>query len=321
MAILTIGFNPAIDRVLECSDFHIGGHQQAQQIAHLAAGKAANVNRALAQLGTDSIATGFIGSDELEFFHDQLMSAGPGRILCRFVEVGGKTRENITILDPKRRLETHLRDKGFSVSPEETQLLEQKVIHELKPADVAVFAGSLCAGLDAEFFGRLLDKCVEAGARVVVDSSGDPLQAAGKHKAWLLKPNLEEFRQLVGVEVPNAAAALRDAAVPLLKNIQNILITRGPMGAVLLTANGAYSARLTTKDIPRRTVGCGDHLLAGFVSEMTAGRDVEAALTTAVACATGTRHVRKARRTRHGHHAGGDGVRGNRKNLISVAPF
>ncbi len=33
-------------------------------------------------------------------------------------------------------------------------------------------------------------------------------------------------------------------------------------------------------------MGCGDHLLAGFVSEMTAGRDVEAALATAVACAT-----------------------------------
>ncbi len=243
MAILTIGFNPAIDRVLECSDFHLGGHQQAQQIARLAAGKAANVNRALAQLGTDSIATGFIGSDELEFFHDQLMSAGPGRILCRFVEVGGKTRENITILDPKRRLETHLRDKGFSVTPEEAGLLEQKVTHELKPSDVAVFAGSLCAGLDAEFFGRLLDKCVATGARVVVDSSGDPLRAAGEHKVWLLKPNLEEFRQLVGVEVPNAAAALRDAAMPLLKNIQNILVTRGPMGAVLLTAQGAYSAQ------------------------------------------------------------------------------
>jgi 1-phosphofructokinase family hexose kinase len=286
MAILTIGFNPAIDRVLECPDFHIGGHQQALQVARLAAGKAANVNRALAQLGTDSIATGFVGTDELEFFHEQLLSAGPGRILCRFVEVGGKTRENITILDPKRRLETHLRDKGFSVTAEEAGFLQQKMAHELKPGDVAVFAGSLCAGLDAEFFGKLLDQAGAMGAKVVVDSSGEPLRAAGTHKIWLLKPNLEEFRQLVGVEVPNAAAALRDAATPLLKNIQNILVTRGPMGAVLLTENGTYSARMTTKDMARRTVGCGDHLLAGFVSEMTAGRDVEAALATAVACAT-----------------------------------
>src|ERR1700744_6258365 len=176
MAIVAIGFNPAVDRILECPDFHIGGHQQATQIARLAAGKAANVNRALAQMGTDSIATGFIGTNELEFFHEQLMSTGPGRVLCRFVEVSGKTRENITILDPKRRLETHLRDKGFSATHEEALLLEQKIMHEMKPGDVAIFSGSLCAGIDASFFGALLDKCSSAGARVVVDSSGDPLR-------------------------------------------------------------------------------------------------------------------------------------------------
>jgi tagatose 6-phosphate kinase len=291
MAIITIGFNPAIDRILECPDFHIGGHQQARQIARLAAGKAANVNRALALLGTDSIATGFVGADEIEFFHEQLMSTGPGRVLCRFVEVGSRTRENISILDPARRLETHLRDRGLSVTGEEATLLEQKIIHELTVgggggSDVAIFAGSLCEGLDAEYFAGLLDKCAAHGAKVVVDSSGDCLRAAGSHKVWLLKPNLEELRQLVGVEVPNAASAVRAAAMPLLKNIQNILVTRGPMGAVLLTAAGAWSGRIMTKDTPVRTVGCGDHLLAAFVAEISAGRDSEHALATALAVAT-----------------------------------
>ncbi len=288
MAIVAIGFNPAVDRILECPDFHIGGHQQATQIARLAAGKAANVNRALAQLGTDSIATGFIGTGELEFFHEQLMSTGPGRVLCRYVEVSGKTRENITILDPKRRLETHLRDKGFSATHEEALILEQKIMHEMKPGDMAIFSGSLCAGLDAAYFGALLDKCTAAGARVVVDSSGEPLRTASEHRVWLLKPNLEELRQLVGVEVPNAAAAVREAAMPLLKNSQNVLVTRGPMGAVLLTNEGIFSGRAGLKDAGtlRRTVGCGDHLLAGFVSEMTAGREPKQALATALALAT-----------------------------------
>ncbi|MGN6370201.1 MAG: 1-phosphofructokinase family hexose kinase [Phycisphaerae bacterium] len=288
MAIVAIGFNPAVDRILECPDFHIGGHQQAVQVARLAAGKAANVNRALAQLGTDSIATGFLGSGELELFHEQLMSTGPGRVLCRYVEVAGKTRENITILDPKRRLETHLRDKGFSVTHEEAVLLEQKIMHEMKPGDVAIFSGSLCSGVDTGYFGALLDRCGAAGARVVVDSSGDPLRAAAGHRVWMLKPNLEELRQLVGVEVPNAAAAVRDAAGPLLHNAENILVTRGPMGAVLLTPNGVYSGRVATKEMGtlRRTVGCGDHLLAGFVAETSAGRDAKQALGTALALAT-----------------------------------
>ena len=293
MAIMTIGFNPAIDRILECPDFHIGGHQQARQVARLAAGKAANVNRALAQLGCDSLATGFVGATDVEFFHEQLMACGPGRVLCRFVEAAGKTRENISILDPKRRVETHLRDKGFTVTPEEAGFLQQRILHELKPGDFAIFSGSVDVGLEAGYFGALLDKCTAAGARVIVDSSGPPLRIAAERELWLIKPNLEELRSLLGVEVPNAAAAIRDVAAPLLKTTRNVLITRGPLGAVLLTQSGAYSARLTTKDMPVRTVGCGDHLLAGFISEMTGTQGettseehVEKALATALAVAT-----------------------------------
>ena len=286
MAILTIGFNPAVDRVLECPEFHIGGHQKATQIARLAAGKAANVSRALAQLGADSIATGFVGGDELEFFHEQLMLSGPGRILCRFARVNGPTRENISILDPKRQVETHIRDRGFSVSVEEASLLAAKIEHELKPGDAAVFSGSLCGGLSDVFFGELLERCIGLQARVVVDSSGSPLKVAAGKKIWLLKPNLEELRQLMGTEVPNAASAVRDAAMGLLENVEQVLVTRGPLGAVLLTRAGCFAARYVGKEPPVRTVGCGDHLLAGYVSEVMAGRDAERALAVAVGVAT-----------------------------------
>jgi 1-phosphofructokinase len=286
MAILTIGFNPAIDRILECPDFHIGGHQQARQIARLAAGKAANVSRALAQLSTDSIATGFVGADELEFFHEQLMSAGPGRILCRFVEVIGKTRENISVLDPKRRLETHLRDRGFTVTSQETTLLERKILHELKPGDIAIFAGSLCSGVSAQFFGNLIDLCNQQQAKVVVDSAGEPLHTASQRNVWLLKPNLDELRQLLNTEVADTPEAIRIATTPILKTAEHVLVSRGPKGAILLTRHAAYDAHSTRKSDPVRTVGCGDHLLAGFVSELAAGRDVERALAIAMAVAT-----------------------------------
>jgi 1-phosphofructokinase family hexose kinase len=286
MAIITIGFNPAIDRILECPGFHIGGHQQARQITRLASGKSANVSRALAQLGSDSIATGFVGTEEIEFFHEQLLSAGPGRILCRFVEVGGETRENITILDPDRHVETHIRDRGFTVTPQEIELLEKKIAHDLKPGDIAAFSGSLCQGLPSDYFATIIERCSALNAKVVIDSNGEPLKIAARKKLWVLKPNLEEIRQLLGVEVPNAAAALRDAAMPLLANIEHLLISRGPQGAVLLTPRGCYNARNTSRSVPVRTVGCGDHLLAGFISELAAGRDVERALLMAMAVAS-----------------------------------
>jgi 1-phosphofructokinase len=286
MAIFTVGFNPAIDRILECPDFHVGGHQMARQVALLAAGKAANVSRALALLNTDSIATGFVGTDELELFHNQLMAVGPGRVLCRFIEVTGATRENITILDPKRKLETHIRDRGFSVSPGEAKLLEEKLKHEVRSGDVVAFSGSLCGGISTDLFAALLDQCAATGAKLAVDTSGEALKAVAHKRLWLLKPNLEELGMIVGAEVPNAASAVRDATRPLTKNIQHLLVSRGAAGAVLVTASGAWSARVLNKEAAVRTVGCGDHLVAAFISELTAGRDVVQAFRMAMAVAT-----------------------------------
>lgn len=289
MAILTIGLNPAIDRILECPDFHVGGHQQARQIARLASGKAANVSRALAHLGADSIATGFVGAGELPFFHEQLLaSVGPGRILCHFVEVSGTTRENITILDPKRRggVETHIRDRGFTVNAAEIALLEKRIRQDLKPGDLAIFSGSLCLGLPELYFSWIIDLCTSLQARVVIDTNGEPLKEAATKKIWMLKPNLEELRQLLGVEVPNAASAIRDAASQLLACAEHILISRGRNGAVLLTKEAAYSARSLANRDAVRTVSCGDHLLAGFVAERAAGRDLERSLIAAMALAT-----------------------------------
>lgn len=286
MAILTIGFNPAIDRILQCADFHLGGHQMAVPIARLASGKAANVNRALAQLSTDSIATGFVGQDDVEFFHEQLISVGPGRILCRFVEVLGETRENITILDPKRRQETHIREPGFAVSAEEAALLERKIAHELKAGDIAVFSGSLCQGITAKYLTDLIDRCENQQAKVAIDTSGDPLRAATSKKLWLLKPNLEELGQLTGTKIPPDPAAVRDAALPLSVTIEHLLVTLGPAGAVLITAQGSFFAQMNFAGQAVRTVGCGDHLLAGYLAEITAGRDPDRALHVAVAVAT-----------------------------------
>jgi len=288
MAILTVGFNPAIDRILECPGFHVGGHQQARQIARLASGKAANVSRALAHLGTDSIATGFIGALELPFFHDQLMAtASKGKILCHFIAVAGSTRENVSILDPQRRGgETHIRDRGFTVQPAEMQLLEDRIRQDLKAGDYAVFSGSLCQGLPDRYFSKIMDLCATLGARVVVDTNGDPLKEAVARKIWMLKPNLEELGQVLGRDIPNAASAIRDAASQLLASAEHILVSRGRNGAVLLTREGAMSARSLANREAIRTVTCGDHLLAGFVADRAAGNDVEHSLRTATALAT-----------------------------------
>jgi 1-phosphofructokinase family hexose kinase len=289
MAIVTVGFNPAIDRILECPGFHVGGHQKARQLARLASGKAANVSRALAQVSVDSIATGFVGTGELPFYHQQLLAAaGTGRILCHFVEVSGKTRENISILDPNNHsgVETHIRDVGFTVTPQEISLLEQRLTHDLKPGDIAIFSGSLCQGLPKDYIATIIDLCTHLQAQVAIDSNGEPLRKAVQKQLWIIKPNLEELRQLLEAEIPNDTLAIRDAGMQLLDSAELVLISRGRKGAVLLTREGCYSGQVLTDRAAVRTVTCGDHLLAGFIAERMLGRDIERSLRCAMALAT-----------------------------------
>lgn len=292
MSIITIGLNPAVDCILECPDFQVGEHQHARPIARIAAGKAVNVSRALALQDTDTIATGFMGTEELEFFHEQLLAAGPGRILCHFVEVGGKTRENISIVDPKRQVETHLRLSGFTVTPNEAAILKDKLTHDLHPGDIAVFSGSLCEGLEPEYLGELIDLCTKTGVKVALDSNGAALlQVMNRpRKVWLLKPNLEELRTLVGREIPNATSMVRDAARQLLPHADIILTSRGAAGAVLLTQTQlatptgsspgpelALCGKSLSPTHAQRTLGCGDYLLAGFIARYLTSNSLEEA--------------------------------------------
>ena len=63
-----------------------------------------------------------------------------------------------------------------------------------------------------------------------------------------------------------------------------VLVSLGPEGAVLVTSRGAWHAREPRRARVVHTVGCGDALLAGFLSACACGRGPAR-----------ERHVRKAR--------------------------
>src|SRR5206468_662524 len=113
----------------------------------------------------DSTAAGFVGGDEHAFFRTQLMAAGPGRVHCQFTEVSGHTRENISVVDPLNSVDTHLRDRGFTVTPAKAAVLLQQLADLVTTGDVVVFAGYLAEGMRAEYLGELMDLATAEGAR------------------------------------------------------------------------------------------------------------------------------------------------------------
>ncbi len=282
-SIITVGLNPAIDRVMEVPRLRLGAHQVGRVVRRAAAGKSVNVSRVLAALEVPSIVTGFIGSQTRSEF-DALFQ--DPRMRNELFALDGRTRENITLVDPAARQETHIRDRGLAVDARSLQRLAAKLRLMARPGGIVVFSGSLPPGAGGEDLADLIHTCRQSGARVAVDTSGEALAAAVARGLWLIKPNAAELAELVRRELPDLPARLA-AARRLLGRVELVCLTAGADGAYLFSPEGAWHARAPVDPARvRNTVGCGDVLLGAFIAAVWSGRALPDALAAAVATAT-----------------------------------
>ncbi|MFW6189274.1 MAG: 1-phosphofructokinase family hexose kinase [Planctomycetota bacterium] len=280
--IVTVTLNPAVDKALEVPGFEVGAHARAEVKSLLPAGKGVNVARGVCRLGGRAVAAGFVGVNERRMFAESLSADGAEAGFCT---VEGRTRTNTTILDPRTRTTTHLRERGFTVSAGDLRALRRSLSYRLREHAGAtlVWAGSLPPGMDGEDLGGVLEFCAAEGARLVLDTSGDPLRAAVNTGALhAVKPNLRELGQCLGREVERADAAA--AARELLDRVQVVLLTLGEEGAYFVSEEATIGRRcpLTEEEVGN-LVGCGDAFLAGWLRGRERGEGAEEALCWAVA--------------------------------------
>jgi 1-phosphofructokinase len=283
-SIVTVALNAAFDRILRVPDLQIGDHVRGRLVSVQPAGKAVNVARLLGRLGAPCRLTGFVGEGDAPRFEQSLRGL-PVRV--SLLETAGRTRENITLIDPARGAETHIRDAGSALAAGDLDRLAQWLSDLAAPGVYVIFSGSLPPEMESETFARLLGVCQEKGARVAVDSSGPGLAAVSRLRGlWLIKPNREELAELAGRPI-ETDAEIRAAATVLLDHADVIAVTLGAEGAWLFTRQGSWRAR---PPIPRRpfikTVGSGDAFLAGYVFSHSSGKLPPDCLRYAIACGT-----------------------------------
>ncbi len=295
--VITVTMNTAIDRVLRAPGFQVGAHLSAETVSHTPAGKGINLARALARLGRSNIATGFVGQGEVDMFETFLSTGeGLGRVNNQLLSVLGPTRENITVVDPEAKTDTHLRTKGYELTEHDLARLMTKVGLLSRDDAVFVFAGSLPDGMDDTALVALVDVAQEGGARVVLDLDGQTLGAALSRLSrpvWMISPNRSELTAALGYTAEMSSEDMLEAARGIVWAAGNqsgggwVLVSLGREGGLLVTESGAYrgvceidSSRVVS------TVGSGDCLVAAVLDAHLRGLAPDEALGRGLAVAT-----------------------------------
>jgi len=287
--IITVGLSPAWDITCRGRGLDWGRHKMISSTSSQAAGKALNISRALAWLGTKTIAAGLWGRQD---YGQMLKSVSPLKkwINIKMTAVPGATRQNITIIDTANKREMHLRAASDLACEKNLTKLKADLGKIVTKNSICVFAGSMPSEKLIDNVIAIINRCSGRGAKIAVDTSGAALKRiVDSGKIWLIKPNFEELRELLGKQIKDTPTNLVKAGRELLKKkrIDIVLISRGKKGAIAITKEAAWQGRcIGNHKKVLSTVGCGDYLLAGFLKTFKDKTNLDTALETAIKVAT-----------------------------------
>ncbi len=280
--ILTVTVNPAIDKNYMIPGFAITGIHRVQAMSAVAAGKGLNVSRVLRTLGVPTLATGFAGGFTGKQIEASLRQQEVG---YDFVRVRAESRSNILIVDDNGGTHTEVKEPGPRIPGEAWKRLRKKIIRLAPTCDWVVFSGSPPPDTPSRVYFQWIQDVKELGVKVALDTRGPWLKEGIKAKPDLVKPNWEEFQELVGpcysrVQAMNKARTLMD------EGLGAVVVSMGAKGALAVHNKHTYSVQNLPPIEVISAVGSGDSLVAGILAKQLEGKDFATALQfgLAVAC-------------------------------------
>jgi 1-phosphofructokinase family hexose kinase len=283
--IVTVTLNAALDRTLTVPNFQLGQRHRASQGLTLAGGKGINVARALKRLDVPVVATGLAGGRTGTRIVEELTSEA---ILNDFVRIADESRTSTAVVAPTGATYTEINEWGPQVTPEELEILLDKINYLARGADMVVFAGTLPRAVDESFYAEAIRDLSRRNVRAVLDSEGSPLRLGVEAEPFLVTPNQREAEGLVGQELNDDEEYLMAVARIAEMGARNVLITEESRSFGLFREDRkrlllrALAARVE----PVSVVGSGDVLLAAFIASRLASKSLDESLRAAVAAGT-----------------------------------
>jgi 6-phosphofructokinase 2 len=281
-AIVTITFNPAIDKSSTVEALIPEKKMHCTSPFYEPGGGGINVSRAIKKLGGQSTAIYLAGGQSGKTFTFLLSQQKVKSVLIKTKE---NTRENLMVLETSTKKQFRFGMPGPNVFKKEWQLC-LKHIKNLDQLKYLVISGSLAPNMPTDIIATIAEIVKKKKARLLIDSSGETLKKALEVGVYLIKPNLRELSSIVGKE-EISIEEVEETAKSLIEKgkCKIIVVSMGALGAMLVTKDNAYQIKTPTI-ILKSTVGAGDSMLAGMALSLLKGKTMLEVLQYGVACGT-----------------------------------
>lgn len=281
-AIVTITFNPAIDKSTTVPLLIAEKKLNCTSPVYEPGGGGINVSRAIKRLGGNSTAIFLVGGYSGKVFIDLLKKE---KIDIIPISTLGLTRENLVVKEVSTNKQFRFGMPGDMVSDKEWKNCVA-ALSGISNVKYIVISGSLPEGIPADIFIIIASLAHSKNARLIVDTSGVALKHAVEAGTYLIKPNLKELALLVGED---------SLTIEQVEEASKEIINKHPC-EVVIASLGAKGAMLTTKEISLRiippkvniqsTVGAGDSMLAGIILSLFKNQSIIESAQYGVACGT-----------------------------------
>lgn len=282
--IYTLTLNPAIDRQLTVPSLALDTVLRATHMRMDWGGKGFNVSRMLKNLGTESLALGFLAGKAGEMLRDGLDGL---ELQTDLIWLPGETRTNLSVVTPAGEHYFKVNEPGPIVGMAQQQALLRKVNTLAREGDWWILAGSLPPGLPIDFYAQVIEILKTHGAHTILDTSGEALRLGCLAGPSLLKPNAEEARELTGQSVDSIPDALEAALKIRSLGPEVVVVSLGHVGALFHNGELALLAR-SPQIREKNPIGAGDALIGGLVWGLSQGFALSASLSWGVACGAAT---------------------------------
>ncbi|NLC70744.1 MAG: 1-phosphofructokinase family hexose kinase [Desulfuromonadaceae bacterium] len=281
--IVTLTMNPAIDKSSSVANVVAERKLYCKPPRFEPGGGGVNVCRAIKKLGGESMLLYPSGGLTGKRLQELLDEEG---LVHRPYPIEGFIRESLVVLEESTGQQYRFGMPGPQVQQQEwEQFLKELSGMEPFP-EYLVASGSLPPGVPADFYAEVARIAKTKGGKTIIDASGEPLRFALREGVYLIKPNVREFRELVGENIQEEAQIKAEAQKMVRAGqCQVLVISLGAAGALLVGEDFAEHILPPTVPIVSK-VGAGDSMVAGIVLSLVRGKPLRESVLFGVASGT-----------------------------------